>query len=124
MMHASAYGRLGQDPTERESQAGKKWVTVSLAVDIAMDADQPPFWLRVVAFGKVAEMLLRHGKGDLLSVSGRAQINRWTDRQSGQAREQIQIVADSLVSARTVRPSGGKRKLNSRTPETTSETLL
>jgi single-strand DNA-binding protein len=109
MMQASVYGRLGGDPTERVSQAGKTWVTASLALDID-DQDGPPFWLRVVAFGKVAETLCRHGKGDLLSVSGQIQVNRWIDRQSGEKREQLEIVADAVISARTVRPSGGKKR--------------
>ena len=44
-----------------------------------------------------------------MSVSGRLQFSRWTDR-DGDEREQWAIVADALVSARTVRPRGGRRK--------------
>lgn len=107
-MQAAAYGRLGQDPRSISTTSGKPMATVSLAVAIG-GPDDPALWLGVVAFGKVAEDLMRHGKGDLVSVSGRVQRNAWTTT-SGEKREQLQIVADSLISSRTVRPSGGKRR--------------
>jgi single-strand DNA-binding protein len=62
-------------------------------------------WVGVVAFGRCAEDLLRHDKGELVSVSGRVQVNRWAGS-DGEEREQLQVVADSIVSARTVRPAG------------------
>lgn len=61
-----------------------------------------------MAFGKVAETLARHKKGDLISASGRLKLNRWTDRDGGE-HEQLQIVADAVVSARSVRPGGRRR---------------
>lgn len=102
----AAYGRLGADPVQRQSQNGKEWATASIAVAIAEDEDRPPLWFGIVAFGRMAETLCRHSKGDLVSVSGRLQLNRWQDR-DGNGREQLQIVADALVSTRTVRPGGG-----------------
>nr|WP_284473510.1 single-stranded DNA-binding protein [Serratia symbiotica] len=41
---------------------------------------ETPFWLSVVAFGKQAEALARHVKGELISVSGTMQINQWTTK--------------------------------------------
>jgi len=109
MMQASAYGRLGQDPKGIATKTGTAMCVASIAVDVAReDADAPPLWLGIVAFGRVAEALAKHNKGDLLSVSGRVQVNRWTGN-DGTRHEQLQIVADALVSARTVRP-GGRRK--------------
>lgn len=105
--HAAVYGRLGRDPEQRTSAAGKVWASASMAVQAG--DDDAAMWFGVVAFGKVAETLCRHAKGDPIGVSGRLQMNRWTDRE-GKEHERLQIVADSIVSARTVRPSGGKRK--------------
>ena len=102
----AAYGRLGADPVERRSQSGKMWATASLAVQLG--DDDSATWLGIVAFGKAAETLCRHGKGDLISVAGRLQVSRWTGK-DGNAREQLQLVADTVISARTVRPSGGKK---------------
>lgn len=105
----SAYGRLGADPAQRQSQAGKLWVTASLAVALADDAEAPPQWFQLVAFGRVAEVLARHAKGDLVSVSGKLQLNRWQDR-DGKDQERLQVIADAVMSAQTVRPAGGRRR--------------
>ena len=104
----AAHGRLGADPVQRQSQAGKPWATVSIAVQIAEGDDAPPQWFQLVAFGRVAETLAKHSKGDLISVAGRLQLNRWQDR-DGADHERLQILADTIISARSVR-SGGKRR--------------
>ncbi|MED9322539.1 single-stranded DNA-binding protein, partial [Escherichia coli] len=53
-------------------------------------------------FGKQAEALAKHHKGELISVSGEMQMTQWTD-QNGDARQGLQVIADSVISARTVR---------------------
>lgn len=105
----SAYGRLGQAPRAIETRSGKAMAVASLAVAVGDDADAPPLWLGLVAFDRVAEDLLRHDKGELLSASGRLQRRNWT-AQDGTEHEQLQIVVDVIVSARTVRPSGGRKR--------------
>ena len=103
------YGRLGDAPIERTSQAGKLWATASLAVDLSDGRqDAPSQWFGVVAFGRQAESLIRHGKGDLIGVSGRLQLSVWTD-EDGNQRTKLQVVADTIMSARTVRPGGRRR---------------
>ena len=110
----AVYGRLGSDPREHSTRKGGAMATASLAVDVpdrtqgAEEGATETLWLRVTAFGRVASDLAQHAKGDPVSVSGRLQFSRWTDR-DGDEREQWAIVADALVSARTVRP-GGRRK--------------
>ena len=105
----AAYGRLGADPAQRQSQAGKLWVTASLAVALTDGDEAPPQWFQLVAFGRVAETLARHAKGDLVSVAGRLQLNRWRDG-DGKDHERLQIVADAVLSAKSVRPAGGRRR--------------
>ena len=52
MIQASIYGRLGADPVERETRAGKVMVTVSLAVNAGRpDAGDETVWVSLVAFG-------------------------------------------------------------------------
>ena len=110
----AVYGRLGSDPREHATRKGGAMTTASLAVDVpdrsreAEEGATATLWLRVTAFGRVAESLAQHAKGDPVSVSGRLQFSRWTDR-DGDEREQWAIVADALVSARTVRPRGGRK---------------
>ena len=112
--HAAAYGRLGQNPKSIPTQSGKTMASSSIAVSVG-DLNSSPFWLAVLAFGQVGDTLLRHEKGDLISVSGRIQRNIWTT-QTGEQKEQLQIVADSIVSSRSVRPGGGKRRNESKPP--------
>ncbi len=108
--HIAAYGRLGSDPVQRQSQSGNPWATASIAVPLGQNDDGALVqWFSVVAFGRVAETLARHTKGDLLSVSGKLQLNRWTDRE-GNDREQLQVIADTVMSAKAVRPTGGRRR--------------
>ena len=85
--------------------------TASLAAEVGGAEDGKPetVWLGVIAFGSAAEDLLRCRKGELCSVGGRLQMNRWTDDQ-GAERERLQVVAASLASAHTARPRGGARR--------------
>ena len=109
----AAYGRLGQDPKAIETRTGTAMTVASLAVDVADPRDRdnagggPPLWLKVVAFGALAESLARHARGDPLSVSGRLQVRRYDA--GGETREEWQVVADSIVSARAARPRGGRK---------------
>ena len=111
-IQASIHGRLGADPVQRTSAAGKVWATASIAVTVdvaAKDSDPETEWFGLVAFGKTAEALCRHKQGDMLSAAGKLQLNTWKDKTTGADRRQWQIIADSLLSARTVRPGGGRR---------------
>ena len=105
---AAVYGRLGRDPEQRTSQSGNPWATASMAVSLSDGEDDAVTWFGVVAFGKVAETLAKHAKGDMVSVSGRLKLNRWRD-QSGAEREQLQIVADTVVSVKSVRSGVSRR---------------
>ena len=45
----------------------------------------------------------------MVSASGRLKINRYTNR-DGEAKEELNILADGLVSARTIRPGGAQNR--------------
>ncbi|KXJ39663.1 MAG: hypothetical protein AXA67_11390 [Methylothermaceae bacteria B42] len=85
--------------------------TVSVAVDVTPNnsEEQETVWFSVMAFGKVAEVLANHEKGELVALTGRLTQSRWKDKITGEDRTGFTLVADSLVSARTVRP-GRKQK--------------
>jgi len=109
-MQAAAYGRLGQDPRQIVTSTGKSMTVATIAVDVARDdPDAAPLWLGIVAFGRLAEELAKHNRGELVSVAGRVQRRDYTDK-LGERQQQLQIVCDSLLSARTVRPAGGRRR--------------
>ncbi|MFN4089346.1 MAG: single-stranded DNA-binding protein [Alphaproteobacteria bacterium] len=111
MIRASLYGRLGGDPVERTTSNGNTMVTASLAVDVARygSGDEDSEWFSVAAFGTVGEALKRHQKGDLIAVMGQVSRRRYVAR-DGTPREAWQVTADSIVSARTVRPGGGRKR--------------
>ncbi|EFZ9759305.1 single-stranded DNA-binding protein [Escherichia coli] len=104
----SAYGRLVADPQTRTINSGGSMAMGRLAVALpchAAEGGEVTFWLGVVAFGKQADALAGHVKGDLVSVAGAMQINQWTGKDGG-TQQGYQVVADSVISARTVRPGG------------------
>ncbi|MDZ3900396.1 single-stranded DNA-binding protein [Escherichia coli] len=104
----SAYGRLVADPQTRTTNSGGSMAMGRLAVALpchAAEGGEVTFWLGVVAFGKQADALAGHVKGDLVSVAGAMQVNQWTG-QDGGTQQGYQVVADSVISARTVRPGG------------------
>ncbi|ELN4654180.1 single-stranded DNA-binding protein [Escherichia coli] len=61
----------------------------------------------VLAFGRQADALAKHHKGELVSVAGNMQVSQWTG-QNGETRQGWQVIADSVISARTARPGGKK----------------
>ncbi|SXF86157.1 single-stranded DNA-binding protein [Klebsiella variicola] len=114
----SAYGRLVADPETRATGKGTSMAMARLAVSLPCNAaadGQATFWLGVIAFGKQADALAKHQKGDLVSVAGAMQVNQWTGKDGG-TQQGYQVVADSVISARTARP-GGKRGASDSTNE-------
>lgn len=104
----SAYGRLVADPQTRTTANGTSMAMGRLAVALpchAAEGGEVTFWLGVVAFGKQADALAGHVKGDLVSVAGAMQVNQWTGKDGG-IQQGYQVIADSVLSARTVRPGG------------------
>ncbi len=111
MIRASAYGRLGGDPVQRETR--NAMVTASLAVNVARtNADEITSWFSLAAFGKTGEALLRHHKGDLLAAMGTLTRRQYTDR-NGVDREGWALTCEQIVSARTVRPGGARKQKDS-----------
>ena len=73
------------------------------------ETGEETLWLSVLAFGRVAEDLARSAKGEPVSVSGRVRLERYVVG-DGEERETWQVLADSVVSNRSVRPRGGGRR--------------
>lgn len=107
-IHASAYGRLGRDPRAITTAAGKVMASASIACDVSSQRDPDgTHWLPLLAFGGQAEALLKHQQGDMIAAMGRMQRNVWTDKEGAQHVD-LQLIVDSITSARTARP-GAKR---------------
>lgn len=106
----SAYGRLVADVQTKTTSSGKNMAFSRMAVSLpcrATESGDMTMWLGITAFGKQADALARHQKGDLVSVAGPLQVNTWTG-QDGGTQSGYAMIADSVISARTARPGGKK----------------
>ena len=109
MIDASIRGRLGRDPEQRTTRKDTVFVTASIAVSVSRpDQDDDTVWINISAFGKTTDILMRHQSGDLVNIMGRLTRQKWQDR-DGNQRENWQLTAEQLVSARTTRPSTKRR---------------
>lgn len=95
-------GHLGQDPDVRATAGGSTVANLSIATserrkDQAGNWVDHTEWHRLVAFGKVADVIATYcRKGDRLHVSGRLQTRKWQDK-DGQDRYSTEIVIDDVV---------------------------
>ena len=109
--HIAAHGRLVVDVQSKTISNGNSMAFTRLAVALPcrdIESGELTFWLGVTAFGKQADYLLKHQKGVLISVSGNMQANHWKGN-NGVLQTGNQMVADSVISAKTVRPGGRKK---------------
>jgi single-strand DNA-binding protein len=100
----AAYGRLTADPRQIKTSTGKAMAVANIAVNLTAKDEQVTEFMGLVAFSRQADELTRMKKGDLLTASGKLQINQW--EKDGEQKRQLQIVVDAIVSARTTRPAG------------------
>jgi single-strand DNA-binding protein len=86
-------GRLGKDPELRVTQSGTSVARFSIAVD-RRDENKTTDWFEITCFGKVAESTGQYmKKGCMVGVTGRLQQDKWQDKQSGQNRSKVTVIA-------------------------------
>ena len=106
------HGRLARDLRSHETKSGVSMTMATIAASVdgrgVDERGEGTLWLQLVGFARQADDLARHRQGDLLSPSGRLQLSRYTTN-AGEAREGWQVIVDTVVSSRTVRPDGGRR---------------
>jgi single-strand DNA-binding protein len=102
MIQASLSGRLGKDSQEIATTTGKPMTKASLAVDVSPHNGTATVWVYLIAFGRLAEELALHVKGDIVAATGRLELSQWTAA-DGTERESWQLVAEALHSARLAR---------------------
>ena len=74
-------GRVGQQPTIRETAKGKV-CNVSLATNSGYGAKKETDWHRLTFFDRLAETVEEFvTKGQELYVEGRIKYNKWTDKE-------------------------------------------
>lgn len=102
-------GRLGADPEVRYTPSGRANVAFNLATNaVWKDQDgnkqERTDWHRVVAWGKLAEIIGEYlKKGSRIFLEGRLQTRSYED--NGQKRYITEVIADSLDMPETSEPS-------------------
>lgn len=89
-------GNLGNDPEMKAMPSGDSVTNISLACNWKSKNAEGTEWVRVVAFGKLAEIMGQClSKGSKVFIAGKMRTRKWTD-QSGTERYSTEIVANEM----------------------------
>ena len=89
-------GRLGQDPETRYLADGTAVCNFSIACGWKTKEKEGAEWVRISAFGKLAEICGQYlRKGSRVYVGGSLQTRKWKDK-NGQDRSTTEIRADKM----------------------------
>jgi single-strand DNA-binding protein len=94
-------GRLGRDPETRFTGGGQAVANFSLATDRSYkdrngETQKKTEWHKIVAWGKLAEIIQKYvKKGALIYIEGRIETREWQDKE-GQKRYSTEIVANEM----------------------------
>lgn len=94
-------GRLTRDPEVKTTGGGTTVAELGLAINEKRkqgnDWVEKTTFCDVSVFGRQAEFLGdKARKGDPVHVSGRLELDTWDDRQTGQKRSKLKVVADRV----------------------------
>lgn len=115
-----AVGRLGRDPEVRETAAGQRVATLSLATSEFVKGEERTEWHRVVVWDeKLVETLGKHAaKGSLVAVEGQIRTRRY--EKDGREVAVTEVVLDRFNSRLKLlgpRPERDDRQRDERQPE-------
>jgi single-strand DNA-binding protein len=115
-------GNLTRDPEVRHTPKGTAVCDISLAINRLLPDDgsgerrEEVTYVDVTLWGKTAENAGQYlAKGRSVFVDGRLALETWEDKQSGQKRSKLKVVAESLQFLGSRPPQGA-------TPEAPAET--
>ena len=91
-------GNLTRDPEVRYTPGGTAVASFAIAVNRRYkqgeETKDEVSYIDIVVFGKTAENCGQYlNKGDAILVEGRLQQRRWDDKDSGQKRSKVEVVA-------------------------------
>jgi single-strand DNA-binding protein len=96
-------GNLGKDPEVRYTSGGQAVATLRIATSRSWtdkasgQRKEETEWHDVEVWGKQAEQCGEYlGKGRQVYVEGRLKTDKWQDKQSGQDRYRVKVVADTV----------------------------
>lgn len=95
-------GNLTRDPEVRYTAKGSAVAELGIAinhthVNSAGEKVQETTFVDVVAWGKLAEIAAQYlSKGSSVFIEGRLQMDTWEDKQTGQKRSKLRVVAENI----------------------------
>ncbi len=92
-------GRVGRDAEIRYFESGKVKANFSVAVNRwdAKTKSEVADWFNIDVWDKQAEFAGEYvKKGILVAIDGRIDVNKWTDKATGDDRESFQVVANNI----------------------------
>jgi single-strand DNA-binding protein len=114
-------GNLGRDPEMRYTANGKAVTQFTVAVNNRVQEEgewkDKTTWFRVTAWDRLAETTNQYlKKGKQVMIIGRVDVSAWADKQSGEARAQLEL------TAREVKFLGGREDGGGDTPSGSAPT--
>ncbi len=98
-------GRLTRDPEQRTTTTGKTIASFSVAVDRPTQDDQADFF-NITAWEKLGDLVMQYlSKGRRVLIQGRLRQDSWDDKESGQKRSRVEVVATDVTFLDS--PGGG-----------------
>lgn len=104
--HIVLQGRLTADPEKRTTSSGTAVTSFCVAVNRDFGKDETDF-INCTAWRNSADFIEKYfHKGDMIILSGRLQIQKWTDK-DGNKRTAPEVVVDSSYFGSSKKESGG-----------------
>lgn len=94
-------GRLTRDPELKYTSGGTAVASFGLAVNRTYTKDnekkQDTCFIDVTAWGRMGEVISEYmAKGGQVFITGRLQLDQWTDKRSDEKRSKIKLVAENI----------------------------
>ena len=100
-------GRTTRAPELKVTTGMQQVANFTIAVDKEYGKDTETDFFSCVAFGKTAETVSKYlGKGTLILVEGRLEIDKWTDKNYGVTKERAKIVVNNFKFLETKKSKG------------------
>ncbi|MDD3575311.1 MAG: single-stranded DNA-binding protein [Halothiobacillus sp.] len=109
-------GRLGDNPDIREKVATMRVATNTYWRDATGAPQSKTTWVTIVMFDKnmsIAQAYLR--KGVTVKVTAHLQTSTWKDKETGEARSKLDIVADDIAIVPVLEQTGSTHQAESAT---------
>jgi single-strand DNA-binding protein len=95
-------GRLGKDPEMRSTPQGNTVAKFTVATDERYtdrngEKQERTEWHNIAAWGKLGEICGQYlKKGKLVYIEGSIRTDSWDDKETGQKRSRVEIVANTM----------------------------